>query len=387
MYNLPEYVDSALNTLKSAGFEAYIVGGGLRDMILGLNPDDYDITTSAKPEQVIKLFEKTVKTGIKHGTVTVIIDKKPIEVTTFRADGSYSNHRSPDSVEFLASLDGDLSRRDFTVNALAYNKEKGVVDLFGGIEDIKHKILRAVGNPEKRFCEDALRILRLFRFSAKLNFNIEEDTLRAAQSCAALLQNVSRERIFSELIKILLCDNPAAIKPLLICGGLDFLDISAKDYPLEQLSELPAKRELRFFAFCFICSVNPCELCRSLKADRALEGYCHSLALLESSSLSHDKIGIKNMLRITNEECTADYMLLTEKLYNRESALPLLESILASGEAYKLHQLNISGEDLMSLGFKGEKIGEALNNLLTAVIDCPDLNTHSSLIETAEKLK
>ncbi|MEE1185167.1 MAG: hypothetical protein UHX92_03715, partial [Acutalibacteraceae bacterium] len=176
MFHLPEKIEYVINRITDSGFEAFIVGGCVRDMLMGKTPNDFDITTSATPEEIQNIFEKTVPTGIKHGTITVVLEGEPIEVTTFRCDGDYNDCRHPEKVEFVRSIEADLSRRDFTVNAIAYNPTKGIVDLFGGIEDINSKILRAVGNPEKRFCEDALRIMRLFRFSSVLSFEIEEKT-------------------------------------------------------------------------------------------------------------------------------------------------------------------------------------------------------------------
>ena len=194
-FSIPSKIEYVLSVLHNAGHKAYIVGGCVRDLLCGKEPHDFDITTSALPQEVSALFEKTVETGIKHGTVTVIIDRTPIEVTTFRTEGAYINHRRPDSVSFVSAVDEDLSRRDFTVNAMCYNHSEGLIDLFGGKADIENRILRAVGEPKARFCEDALRILRLFRFAATLGFSIEEKTLSAAIECAPFLKSISAERI------------------------------------------------------------------------------------------------------------------------------------------------------------------------------------------------
>ena len=191
MLSIPENAARVIDRLTQNGYEAYIVGGCVRDSLLGLTVSDFDITTSAKPEKVIELFEKTVPTGIKHGTVTVMIGNEPIEVTTFRTEGVYNDSRHPEDVEFVSDIREDLSRRDFTVNAIAYNEKTGIVDLFGGMSDLENKILRAVGDPEKRFREDALRILRLFRFASQLGFEIEENTLNSALSLKDGLENIS----------------------------------------------------------------------------------------------------------------------------------------------------------------------------------------------------
>ncbi len=183
MFKIPQNALLVINRLTQNGYKAYIVGGCVRDILLDKTPHDFDITTNAKPNEIISLFEKTVPTGIKHGTVTVILRDEPIEVTTFRTDRDYTDNRRPDNVTFVDDLKEDLARRDFTVNALAYNKTEGLKDFFGGQDDLQNKILRAVGNPEKRFREDALRILRLFRFASTLGFSIEEQTLNDAIKC------------------------------------------------------------------------------------------------------------------------------------------------------------------------------------------------------------
>lgn len=200
-----------LNALMSAGYSAYAVGGCVRDHFLGNINSDTDITTSALPQEVEKILAekniKVIETGLKHGTVTAVIDKTPFEITTFRSDGEYKDSRHPQNVEFVSDLELDLKRRDFTVNAMAYNEEQGIVDLFGGMQDLKNKIIRAVGDPDKRFKEDALRIMRALRFSSVLGFKIEENTKKAIFNNMRLLKNISAERIFSELKKLLCGEN------------------------------------------------------------------------------------------------------------------------------------------------------------------------------------
>lgn len=200
-----------LNALKSAGYSAYAVGGCVRDHFLGNINSDTDITTSALPQEVEKILAekniKVIETGLKHGTVTAVINKTPFEITTFRSDGEYKDSRHPQNVEFVSDLELDLKRRDFTVNAMAYNEEQGIVDLFGGMQDLKNKIIRAVGDPDKRFKEDALRIMRALRFSSVLGFKIEENTKKAIFNNMRLLKNISAERIFSELKKLLCGEN------------------------------------------------------------------------------------------------------------------------------------------------------------------------------------
>ena len=205
---IPKKAEIILQILEKAGFEAYVVGGCVRDSILGRTPNDWDITTSATPQQVKELFHRTVDTGLQHGTVTVVIDKEGFEVTTYRVDGEYEDGRHPKEVTFTASLEEDLKRRDFTINAMAYNPTEGLVDLFGGMQDIENKIIRCVGDPLERFTEDALRIMRAVRFSAQLGFEIEEETKKALTVMAPNLVHVSAERIQVELVKLLMSPHP-----------------------------------------------------------------------------------------------------------------------------------------------------------------------------------
>ncbi len=217
-FRLPEKVNTIIKTLKNAGFEAYAVGGCVRDLILNRRPNDWDITTNAVPAEVKKLFRRTFDTGIEHGTVTVMLGEDHFEVTTYRLDGKYSDLRHPDEVRFTGSLTEDLKRRDFTVNALAYNEEDGLRDEFGGREDLKNGVIRAVGNAKERFSEDALRILRAFRFAAQLDFSIEEETLRAAKELKGNLKAVSAERIMTEFTKLLCSGHPELIRSLYETG-------------------------------------------------------------------------------------------------------------------------------------------------------------------------
>ncbi|MBQ9767075.1 MAG: CCA tRNA nucleotidyltransferase [Lachnospiraceae bacterium] len=215
---LPRKVKQIIDTLQAQGYEAYAVGGCVRDAMLGREPQDWDITTSALPGQVKALFRRTVDTGIQHGTVTVLLEKEGFEVTTYRVDGTYEDGRHPTEVSFTASLTEDLKRRDFTINAMAYNETEGLVDLFHGAEDLKQGVIRCVGVAKERFSEDALRILRAFRFSAQLDFSIDEETLQAARELATTLKKISAERIFAELTKLLLSGHPERLLTAYECG-------------------------------------------------------------------------------------------------------------------------------------------------------------------------
>lgn len=218
IFQIPKKVNDIIEELIQHGYEAYAVGGCVRDMVLGREPEDWDITTSATPYEVKKIFRRTVDTGIVHGTVTVLIDKEHYEVTTYRLDGEYEDNRHPKQVEFTSSLTEDLKRRDFTINAMAYNEKEGFIDLFGGMEDLKIGLIRCVGSAEERFEEDALRILRAVRFSAQLGFTIEEATLQAIRDKAENLNHISAERIRVEMTKLLLSDNPNRLRLLYEIG-------------------------------------------------------------------------------------------------------------------------------------------------------------------------
>ncbi len=217
-FYIPKKVNDIIEELMSHGHEAYAVGGCVRDMVLGREPEDWDITTSATPPEVKRIFRRTVDTGILHGTVTVLMDKDHYEVTTYRLDGEYEDNRHPKQVSFTSSLLEDLKRRDFTINAMAYNEKEGFVDLFGGLEDLKRGLIRCVGSPEERFDEDALRILRAVRFSAQLGFTIEAETLKAITKGCENLNNISAERIRVELTKLLISDHPDRLRDLYEVG-------------------------------------------------------------------------------------------------------------------------------------------------------------------------
>ena len=247
---LPDTVQRCCDTLRTAGFAAHPVGGCVRDLLLGRVPGDWDVTTSARPETVQSLFFHTIPTGIKHGTITVIEDGVPIEVTTFRLESGYEDSRHPDSVSFDTDLTGDLSRRDFTVNAMALDEHLDVIDPFGGKSDLERRIIRAVGEPERRFSEDALRILRGVRFGAQLGFEIEADTAAAMNVCASLVDKVSAERIKTEVEKILLSPNPQRVRELVALGVLDRFHSDWTPCDWEKLNHVPCTPTERWRAFC-----------------------------------------------------------------------------------------------------------------------------------------
>ncbi len=374
----PQYV---IDTLVQNGHSAYIVGGCVRDSLMGKTPDDFDITTSAKPEEVQNLFAKTVPTGIKHGTVTVIVDKTTIEVTTFRTESGYSDSRHPENVSFVSSIKEDLSRRDFTVNAIAYNKYDGIADFFGGCADINNKILRAVGEPEKRFREDALRILRLFRFASTLGFACEDNTLAAALHCSDGLLKISHERIFTELYKSAKGENFKVIKPLIESKALSFLKIT--NLPDFEKIKKADSSELSFFMFLHFSSDNILETLELLKVSNKLKNYCIALEKMLKNDLPQTKANLKMLLCKFDAEYIKDYLKLKSILDSIDTSIQisLLTEIISNGEPYLISHLKISGETLQNLGYTGKQIGKILKELQKIAIQNPEQNEQDILIE------
>ncbi len=377
---LPQNVKFALDILIKNGHKAYIVGGCVRDLLCGKIPHDYDITTSALPSETQALFEKTIATGIKHGTVTIMIDDTPIEVTTFRTESVYNDSRHPKSVNFVRDVSDDLARRDFTVNAMCYNEKEGLVDMFDGQDDINHKVLRAVGNAQTRFTEDALRILRLFRFAATLQFQIEKDTFEAAIKCAPLLKNISAERIFTELKKAACGNNISVISLLLQTNCL--ADYCLTNNDLSKLENLQNTKDLRTFAFLYLTSTNLSETVNSLKCSNAFKDYCLKLEFLINNRVANNKIDIKKALNFADCQIVFDAFIYYRDILNIDiqTHKKLLDEIINANEAYKVSHLDISGNDISALGYNGKQISEKLDFLLSEVIKNPTLNTHSKLL-------
>lgn len=379
MFSIPEKIEYVINRLNEKGYEAYIVGGCVRDMLMGLTPNDFDITTSALPQEVIELFDRTVPTGIKHGTVTVIVDKTPIEVTTFRTESSYSNHRSPDEVQFVRSLREDLSRRDFTVNAMAYNNKSGLIDYFGGKEDLENKVLRAVGCASERFNEDALRILRLFRFASTLGFSIEEATLKGALKEKAGLQYISRERIAIELSKAVKGENIKALSPLISSGSLSFLGIDKEpDYKkMEKVND-----RLALFLFLYLAECDSFKVLEELKASKAMKNYALELIDLLLRPVPKTKADIKKCLY--EREIFEDYIFVLSKTLDDDFSYlqKMLDEIYENNEPFKFEHLAINGHHLIERGYESHKIGQILSELLLLVINEPAMNTKENLIKS-----
>lgn len=380
IFDLPQNIKFVLDTLIKNGHKAYIVGGCVRDLLCGEVPHDYDITTSATPDETQSLFDKTIATGLKHGTVTVIVDGEQIEVTTFRTEATYTDSRHPANVNFVRDVTEDLARRDFTVNAMCYNTQDGLIDLFGGLNDIKNKVLKAVGDAKTRFREDALRILRLFRFAATLEFKIEKQTFDAAIQCAPSLKNISAERIFVELQKTANGASPNVIRPLLATNALD--GYSLKNADLSNISRLENKEKLRTFAFLNLTSDNLQHSLDRFKCSNSFKDYCIKMNYLSQNIVYDNKISIKKALNFADADIVYDTLLyyryiLDIDISNRKA---LLDGILKCGEPYKISHLDISGKDITALGFDGKEVGEKLEFLLNEVIKNPTLNTREKLL-------
>ncbi len=368
--HLPENVIFILSRLNSHGHRGDIVGGCVRDSLLGKTPNDYDITTDATPDELREIFAdvRTVDTGIKHGTLTVIINSESYEVTTYRVDGEYTDNRHPDSVSFTWRLDEDLSRRDFTVNAMCYNPSDGLTDRFDGVGDLSRRIIRAVGDPERRFTEDALRILRALRFAATLDFAIERDTALAIRKTAHLMTRVSRERIYTEWKKLI--SGVAAYRIL-----SEFLDVISVVIPELSEARLPSEEP-------FNCSNgNIREL--SLLADASLFKSAMQSLRCDNEHLNFGVCVLENIdSRIETERdvhrllarCGVDASRAVLQLAVILRGLPselisVPERLAADGACYRISDLKISGNDLIEIGYRGREIGDALKELLCAVVE------------------
>lgn len=435
---LPETIKFVLGKLEKNGFSAYAVGGAVRDYILGNPATDWDVTTSALPDETEKVFSgfKVIKTGIKHGTVTVIANGCPVEITTFRKESGYTDNRHPDNVEFVSDLAEDLKRRDFTVNSLAYNEKEGLIDLYGGLSDLKNEIIRTVGDPRERFSEDALRILRAVRFSSKLGFTIEEKTYAAAKELKENLKNVSAERIFSEFTKTLCGKNvknallfyheiiTEIIPEMKPCVGFEqhskwhLYDVY--EHIVRSVEYIRPTAELRFTMFfhdigkpdCFftrdgeghfyghpeVSAEKTDKILRRLKAPTAFREEVvflvknHDVRLSDSEIKNRKKlneIGKERfflLLDVKKADNAAQGTALAEKEGKEiDKIRAIAEKIIENGEVYDIKQLKISGEDLIKTGFSGKEIGEEMEKLLNACMENNLGNDEESLKAAAEK--
>ncbi|NFH81401.1 CCA tRNA nucleotidyltransferase [Clostridium botulinum] len=423
--NIPNDVRFILETLKNNGHEAYIVGGCVRDSILNNIPKDWDITTKARPEEVIKLFDKVILTGVKHGTVTVLINSEGYEVTTYRMDGKYEDSRHPKQVNFVSNLKEDLARRDFTINAMAYNKEDGLIDYFEGVSDLKKKVIKTVGNSEKRFSEDALRMLRAIRFSSQLDFSISNETLNSIKNLRYNIKNISKERIREEFNKILL-SSTKGIDILIETGLIEYIFpeiIKFCDFKVDNMyyndnlyahtvraiEEIESALHLKLTMFFYnLIKINNedieytilqvKEFLKEFQYDNNTVNKVTTLILYMNNDLN-TKLEIKQILNLINLDLFEDLLKVKEAeilsqnpLYKEKRLSHLLsirenlKEILLNKECFNLKDLSINGKDLINLGLeKGKNIGEMLNELLELVMNNPDLNDKEILIDIVKE--
>ena len=431
---LPEKVNTIIQTLQEHGYEAYAVGGCVRDSLLGREPGDWDITTSASPDETKKLFARTVDTGIEHGTVTVLLGKEGFEVTTYRIDGKYEDSRHPTEVIFTRNLREDLLRRDFTINATAYNDTEGIVDIFGGMDDLKRKIIRCVGNARERFGEDALRIMRGVRFAAQLGFSLEKETKEAMTELAPTLEKISAERIQTELVKLLVSDSPELIREAYHLGvtavilpefdemmrtgqETKYHRYDVGEHTVQAVCNVPPDKVLRltmllhdvakpemktvdadgtahFKGHDIRGEQKAKEILRRLKFDNDTIHKVTKLVRWHDYRMPAEKKNVRKAMSKISAELFPMYLLvkradiLAHSMYRREEELENLsglqkcyEEIVADHECVSLKQLAVTGTDLIGIGMKpGKQIGEVLNELLRIVLEYPEFNNKEHLL-------
>ena len=431
---LPEKVNTIIQTLQEHGYEAYAVGGCVRDSLLGREPGDWDITTSASPDETKKLFARTVDTGIEHGTVTVLLGKEGFEVTTYRIDGKYEDSRHPTEVIFTRNLREDLLRRDFTINAMAYNDTEGIVDIFGGMDDLKRKIIRCVGNARERFGEDALRIMRGVRFAAQLGFSLEKETKEAMTELAPTLEKISAERIQTELVKLLVSDSPELIREAYHLGitavilpefdemmrtgqETKYHRYDVGEHTVQAVCNVPPDKVLRLTMLLHDVAKPEMktvdadgtahlkghdirgeqkakEILRRLKFDNDTIHKVTKLIRWHDYRMPAEKKNVRKAMSKISAELFPMYLLvkradiLAHSMYRREEELENLsglqkcyEEIVADHECVSLKQLAVTGTDLIGIGMKpGKQIGEVLNELLRIVLEYPEFNNKEHLL-------
>lgn len=388
----PKYVKEIMKVLERRGHSAYLVGGCVRDMLMGLRPNDWDIATSAIPEEVVKLFDRTEETGLKHGTVTVRMSKgKKAEVTTFRTENGYSDHRRPDTVTYISDLTEDLSRRDFTINAIAIPLGGIIMDPFGGREDIERKLIRTVGDPEKRFSEDALRMFRAYRFAAKLGFRIEENTRQGIRKCAHLTSALAVERISGEMDKMLRSASPEIVYQVIECGLLDlYLEgRNISEAETDNLRLISGNKIMRWAGLCAILLKHGLirsvpELLRTLRLDGASISAISIGIEIAKDNLPDDKYGWKMLLSKYGQNAVRCAAAAVDVLNGDTLRQKQIQSVIKSGDCFTLKRLAINGNDLIALGFQpGVELGMALEELLLHVIKNPGDNKKNILITRA----
>lgn len=438
---LPEKVKYIINRIMEAGYEAYAVGGCIRDSILGRTPEDWDITTSASPYEIKEIFKHTLDTGIKHGTVTVMLEREGFEVTTYRIDGEYEDSRHPREVTFTSHLMEDLKRRDFTVNAMAYNEQQGLVDVFEGMRDIQQKVIRCVGSPIERFSEDALRMMRAVRFSAQLGYEIEKETKEAISTLADNLKNISAERIQTELVKLILSPHPDYLQTAYETGItaviLPEFDVCMQTqqhnphhcytvgrHTLESMKAIVPAKALRLAMLFHDMGKPAClstdeegidhfhghpdvsekiatDVLRRLKFDNDTTYLVKKLVRYHDRDILPGPRSVRRALLNMGEEVfplllqvkEADVMaqsdyLREEKLQTLKELRQVYQQIVEQNQCVSLKMLAIDGKDLMTYaGMQpGRELGEMLKTLLELVIENPDCNNREYLLTTAGEL-
>lgn len=434
---LPEKVIYIIETLESHGFEAYVVGGCVRDSILARTPGDWDITTSATPAQVKQIFRRTIDTGIAHGTVTVLLEKDMFEVTTYRIDGKYEDSRHPKEVTFTASLEEDLKRRDFTINAMAYNDRTGLVDLYGGMHDLQHKAIRCVGDSKERFCEDALRMLRAVRFAAQLGFSIDPNTAQAIRELADTLERISAERIQTEIVKLLTSNHPGMWEACYTLGitriimpEFDVCMMTPQMTPhhcycvgehiLWSMEGVPADKILRltmllhdigkpkskvtdekgrdhFYGHAKVSEEMARKILHRLRFDNDTVAKVTKLIRFHDTRPEPTSKQVRHLLNQIGEDLFPMYLavrradtmaqsgyLRNDKLERIDRIEAEYQEIIRRQECFSLKNLAISGKDLIRLGIEpGKEIGELLDLALQLVLENPSLNNKAYLMNFA----
>lgn len=436
-----ENANLILNALNDCGYESYFVGGCVRDYIMGRECNDYDITTCAKPLEIEAALDKAsikyFETGLKHGTITAVINDESFEITTYRTDGDYIDSRHPENVNFVSSICDDLARRDFTINAIAYNKKNGIVDKFNGVDDISKGIIRTVGNPNERFSEDALRIMRALRFSSTLGFDIELETSYAIHKNAHLLNNISEERIYSELIKLLLGDNCESVlleykdvigviipelvntfdclqntkwhlydvythtvKSVAACAKIDYIRLALllHDVGKPACKTTDEKNQDHFFGHPKKSFELSKEILKRLKVSRETSKKVLTLVEIHDKKIYLTNESVKRWIRQLGEDLFFDFMdvkiadMSSHNLDYAGDSIILFEkikafakSIIEQKEPYKISDLAINGNDLKVLGYSGEKIKIELEILISRVCNDKELNEKAILLDIAKK--
>lgn len=392
MFDLPQGAFFVLKRLHDAGYQAYVVGGCVRDTLLGIAPKDWDVCTNALPDEMQRVFADchVIETGLQHGTLTVMYDHEPYEVTTFRVDGEYTDHRHPDEVIFVGDVRKDLSRRDFTVNAMAWSEETGVVDAFGGQDDLAARLIRCVGNPRKRFDEDALRIMRAMRFASVYGFAIDPDTDAAIHKLKDTLTGVAAERIRVELAK-LLCGNGAGdiLRAYPDVMQVIMPPLAAVDWPctVTAVENAPAAETMRLALL--LHQLSPADakaVLTSLKPDNFTRDRVLTLVTNQAYDFQPTRRSLLTALSLFGEEVVRQLLIVrhAKGASDVEDLTAVLDAVLADGVCFAVKDMAVDGRDLMALGARGKAVGECLQHLLTLLIAEALPNEGTALLEAAQ---